>query len=198
MQNPWGKMKVSQVLHPLDLSGITTHMVWVNVLKDENNVIDRFRCRDCVMQSFGLLLSNLYWTSLAWVSIPSSIWIHRDVWWFTEFRCRLALDSYAVDSVDIRVLAFGRRLVTQKGERRGISIGHKLEGILKLIRHISLISQTVWSSHMATTEKGFRSVRFIEKSWHWTWLISFVNLTDESVELHVIRFSVTNTDCFGQ
>jgi hypothetical protein len=43
--------------------------------------------------------------------------------------------------------------VTQKGERRGISIGHQLEGILKLIRHISLISQTVWSSHMTTTEK---------------------------------------------
>jgi hypothetical protein len=40
------KCEDSQVLHPLDLSGITTHMAWVNVIRDENNVIDRFRCRE--------------------------------------------------------------------------------------------------------------------------------------------------------
>jgi hypothetical protein len=34
------KREGSQVLHLLDLAEITTHMVWVNVLKDENNVID--------------------------------------------------------------------------------------------------------------------------------------------------------------
>jgi hypothetical protein len=35
-----------QVFHPLDLSGITTYMVWENVQKDENNVIDRFHDRE--------------------------------------------------------------------------------------------------------------------------------------------------------
>jgi hypothetical protein len=45
---PTGEVKCegSQVPHPLDLSGITTHMAWVNVLQDENNVIDRFCCRE--------------------------------------------------------------------------------------------------------------------------------------------------------
>jgi hypothetical protein len=40
------KRKGPQALHPLEISGITTHMAWVNVLKDENNVIGRFRCRE--------------------------------------------------------------------------------------------------------------------------------------------------------
>jgi hypothetical protein len=34
------KREGSQALHLLDLSGITTHMAWVNVFKDENNAID--------------------------------------------------------------------------------------------------------------------------------------------------------------
>jgi hypothetical protein len=157
-----------------------------------------FAAENCVIQSFGLLLSSLYWASLTWVSTPSSMWIHRDVRWLSEFRGCLALESCAANTVDTRGLAYGRRLVTQKGERRGISIRHKPEGILKLIRQMSLISQTAWSSHMITTEKRFCSVRFTEKSRHWTWLIDFVNLTDESVEWHLIRFSVTNTNCFSQ
>jgi hypothetical protein len=40
------KREALHVLHPLDLSGITTHMAWVTVLKDGNNVIDRFCCRE--------------------------------------------------------------------------------------------------------------------------------------------------------
>jgi hypothetical protein len=45
---PTGEVKRegSQVLHPLDLSGITTHMAWVDAIEDESNVIDRFRCRE--------------------------------------------------------------------------------------------------------------------------------------------------------
>jgi hypothetical protein len=158
-----------------------------------------FTTDNCVMQSFRLLFAGLCWASLAWVSIPSSIWIHRDVRWLTKFRCRLTLDSCAVDSVDIRILAFGRKLVTQKGEKRGILIGHKLCGILKLIRQMSLLSRTVWSPNVTITDKTeLRSVKFTEKSRYWTQLIGFVNLTDELIGLHLIRFSVTSKNYFGQ
>jgi hypothetical protein len=40
------KRKGSQVLHLSNLSGITTDMAWVNVLKDENDATDWFRCRE--------------------------------------------------------------------------------------------------------------------------------------------------------
>jgi hypothetical protein len=40
------KREDSQVLHPLNLSGITRRMAWGNVLKDKNNHIDRFRDRE--------------------------------------------------------------------------------------------------------------------------------------------------------
>jgi hypothetical protein len=45
---PAGEMKREdwQMLHPLNLSEIMTFMAWENVLKHENNIIDRFHYKE--------------------------------------------------------------------------------------------------------------------------------------------------------